>query len=161
MSAHTFIGTASARGRRCGQVRCVPTFPLELSGLLKGDLVQYKARGGISWGYASRAVAGCWKRMTRRAALTARLTRLLLSSDLFCVIVWVAVGLCLGFGFALVVVVYCSLCCGLASTIDGSDSIPVSAETGGSSGSCCAAAGSRGLGSEPRGRRGTAGKGGG
>ena len=34
---------------------------------------------------------------------TARLTRLLLSSDLLRVAAWVAVGLCLGSGFALVV----------------------------------------------------------
>jgi hypothetical protein len=40
---------------------------------------------------------------TRRAASTARLTRLLLSSDLLRVAAWVAVGLCLGSGFALVV----------------------------------------------------------
>ena len=40
---------------------------------------------------------------TRRAASTARLTRLLLSSDLLHVAAWVAVGLCLGSGFALVV----------------------------------------------------------
>ena len=37
---------------------------------------------------------------TRRAASTARLTRLLLSSDLLRVAAWVAVGLCLGSGFA-------------------------------------------------------------
>ena len=46
---------------------------------------------------------------TRRAASTARLTRLLLSSDLLRVAAWVAVGLCLGSGFALVVGVYCFL----------------------------------------------------
>ena len=40
---------------------------------------------------------------TRRAASTARLTRLLLSSDLLRAAAWVAVGLCLGSGFALVV----------------------------------------------------------
>ena len=40
---------------------------------------------------------------TRRAASTARLTRLLLSSDLLRVAAWVAVGLCLGTGFAFVV----------------------------------------------------------
>jgi hypothetical protein len=40
---------------------------------------------------------------TRRAASTARLTRLLLSSDLLRVAAWVAVGLCLGSGFAVVV----------------------------------------------------------
>ena len=40
---------------------------------------------------------------TRRAASTARLTRLLLSSDLLRVAAWVVVGLCLGSGFALVV----------------------------------------------------------
>ena len=40
---------------------------------------------------------------TRRAASTARLTRFLLSSDLLRVAAWVAVGLCLGSGFALVV----------------------------------------------------------
>ena len=44
---------------------------------------------------------------TRRAASTARLTRLLLSSDLLRVAAWVAVGLCLGSGFALSLVVYC------------------------------------------------------
>ena len=38
-----------------------------------------------------------------RAASTARLTRLLLSSDLLRVAAWVVVGLCLGSGFALVV----------------------------------------------------------
>ena len=38
-----------------------------------------------------------------RAASTARLTRLLLSSDLLRVAAWVAVGLCLGSGFSFVV----------------------------------------------------------
>ena len=41
---------------------------------------------------------------TRRAASTARLTRLLLSSDLLRVAAWVAVGLCLGSGFLSLVV---------------------------------------------------------
>jgi hypothetical protein len=50
-----------------------------------------------------RAAATISPPPTRRAASTARLTRLLLSSDLLRVVDWVAVGLCLGSGFALVV----------------------------------------------------------